>query len=181
VHCLGPENGQAATVTAVNIFLWISAFMWLFIYFFFHIFSIKETCCYFCDAGYYGALPSPPPCRTLSHSQTRVLLLFPLYITLIFPMTVFSYHLLSVYSSNISANDYIPTHSSRTSNLAYLSNFLICFPFLSFLPSVTSLGDQAMWQYLCNSLSCFVYYLLSKRYSNLITQMFFDPNEFNLC
>jgi hypothetical protein len=126
-------------------------------------------------------LPSPPPCPTLSHSQIRVLFSFPLYITLIFPITVCSYPLLSVYFSNISANDNIPTHSSRTSNLAYLSNFLICFNFLRFLPSVTFLGDQAMWQHLCNSISCFVYYLLSKRYSNLITQMLFDPNEFYSC
>jgi hypothetical protein len=49
------------------------------------------------------------------------------------------------------------------------------------LSAVAFLSDQAMWQYLCNSVSCFVYSLLSKRYSSLITQMFFNPNEFYLC
>lgn len=59
---------------------------------------------------------------------------FPLYCTLhwFFPWLLFFYPSSSVNFSNISANDNIHTHSSRTSNLTYLSNLLICFTFQSF-------------------------------------------------
>jgi len=121
--------------------------------------------------------------RPLSHpllisNNTCTFFISPVHYPVFSPWLLFFYPLLSVNFSHISANDNIRTHSSGTSNL---SSFLICFTFQSVLPAVTFLGDQTMWQYLCNSISCFVYYLLSKRCSSLITQMFFVPNEFYLC
>lgn len=160
----------------VNVFLWTSGFIWLN---FVPIFSIKKICCYFVTPHILVL------CLCLSYhpslSNTCPFFHFPCTLPWFFPWLLFFYPLLSVNFSNISANYIIPPHSSRTSNLAYLSNFLFCFTFQSSLSAVAFLSDQAMWQYLCNSVSCFVYSLLSKRYSSLITQMFFNPNEFYLC